>query len=347
MTLKQAGKVDLDLEALAYLYSRVPFQIQRVDQITTALFLSLQSQSAITASQLQMLWLLDAQGPLMQTDLSNLAGTDKSTTGLVLANLMKRHLVEREVDAADRRRKLATITEKGRSTMRAARATLAHAERTLLDPLRPAERTRLLHLLGTVVNRAPLDDSSPVRKVSVSWLLRRCLQIGEAALSQEAGLFGLTLRQFTTLYVVFTHPGIGEPLIRRLLGYEVTNASLVIGLLRSKGLLEFTANSTEGRRRYRITLMGRDVLASVEPKLSSLEMEFVKDIDQDDTTQLQLLLGRLIAAHGDKVKTPLEPFDDVQRSSSWPVHATANYTSTNADALWTRSRAAVSVPTAR
>ncbi|RIX70974.1 MarR family transcriptional regulator, partial [Acidovorax cavernicola] len=324
--------IELNLEALAYIYSRVPFQIQRIDQIASAFFAAQQDSSALlTAAQLQMLWLLDKRKPLMQTDLSRLAGADKATTGFIIGNLLKRQLVHREADAQDRRRKLVSITEDGKAALRAARQQLKQANDKLLAPLKPAEREKLVQCLKTLALRGQAEDVEPFMLEATLWLTRRCLQAADGQLTKEAGLFGLTLRQFCTLYVVLCHPGIGEPLIRRLLGYEVSNAALVIGLLRDKGFVEVVPGSSAARKRYSATTLGRDVLVTVEPKLSKIEDSFVAVLHAADTRTLQNLLSILISVHSDKVKAHLDAFVDAMQLPSWPVPSQANYASTNAD----------------
>ncbi|WP_158598087.1 MarR family winged helix-turn-helix transcriptional regulator [Noviherbaspirillum saxi] len=318
--------ITLNLEALAYLYSRVPFQIQRAYQIATALFAKQQSTTPITPAQLQILRLLDEHGHMMQTELSNLAGTDKSTAGLVLTNLLKQHLVDRHTDPEDKRRKRVMITESGQAALAIAKTKQLEAEDILFEAMRPDQREKLMTLLERLADEQPAPHTA-------SWLMRRCLQAVEAHLSNEAGLFGLTLRQFCALHVVFCHPGIGEPSIRKLLGYEITNATLVVGLLREKGLINAKSGTSASRKRYYATPMGRDVLLAVEPKLAAIATEFVRGFSDDDIAHLQRLLGQLILHHGDKVKAPLAAFAQVVALPSWPLPPAHTYVVEHRDAL--------------
>ncbi|MHA4869924.1 MarR family winged helix-turn-helix transcriptional regulator [Duganella sp. PWIR1] len=311
---------------MAYLYSRVPFQIQRAYQIVTALFAQQQTTSPVTPAQLQVLRLLDEHGPMMQTELSNLASTDKSTAGLILTNLLKRHSVERETDPEDRRRKHVGITDSGRGALAIAKACLLQAEEIMLSALPVGEQDQLIQLLQRVADQ-------PANQRSMSWLMRRCLQAVEALLSDEAGLFGLSLRQFCALHVVFCHPGINEATIRKLLGYEITNASLVINLLRDKGLITTKPDAAGSRKRYYATPMGRDVLLSVEPKLARIATDFVSGISDEDVAHLQRLLGELILKHGDKVKAPLAAFEQAMAQPSWPQPPAYTYVVQNRDQL--------------
>lgn len=263
---------------------------------------------------------------MMQTELSNLASTDKSTAGLILTNLLKRHSVERHTDPADRRRKQVIITDSGRAALELAKDHLVQAEAVLLDALEPAERALLMSLLQRLA-------SQPAGQHSVSWLMRRCLQAVEALLSDEAGLFGLTLRQFCALLIVFCHPGINEATIRKLLGYEISNAALVVGLLRDKGLISSKVETTGSRRRYYATTIGRDVLLTVEPKLSAVAIDFVNGVSEDDVTRLQQLLGILILRHGDKLKAPLAVFEQVVKLPTWPLPPAHTYAVEHRDEL--------------
>ncbi|GAB7545155.1 MarR family winged helix-turn-helix transcriptional regulator [Cupriavidus sp. 8B] len=314
---RQKRTIALDLEGLGYLYARVPFLIQRVEQIMNALF-ALQHSEQTTPAQIQMLGLL-TEGPMLQTELSSSLGTDKSTTGLVINNLLKQGLIIRETDEEDRRRKPVSLTPVGRSHLAEARKDLKKAEGMLLSPLGPAERQQLIHWLKVLAGDHAATEEKLWIHESPSWILRRCLQAIEARLTSEAGMFGLTLRQDAMLHVVLCHPGIAEAMLRRLLGFEVTNAALVSKLLCGKNMMELAPGSSQSHKQYRVTVLGRDVLLAVEPRLATLEHDWTCSIGLRNVAGLQQMLGRLVSAHADKVRAPLLAIDEAMALPTWPM----------------------------
>ena len=92
---------------------------------------------------------------MTQQELASVARIDPSSMVTVLDGLEERGIVERRVDAKDRRRRAVHLTEAGERTWQALQREARKAGMAFLEPLTPEERTQLNELLRKL---AGLDD---------------------------------------------------------------------------------------------------------------------------------------------------------------------------------------------
>ncbi|MFF0742938.1 MarR family winged helix-turn-helix transcriptional regulator [Streptomyces sp. NPDC004111] len=128
---------------------------RRLNQAHTRLWYD-QVHQDLTGPQFTVLSLLHAHGAMDQGTLGALAHLDKSTAAPLLDRLRRRGLVEFAQDEADRRRKLVSVTDEGRSLAEALAPAVMSVGEQLLDPLSPEEREVFLGLLRRTV-RQPRD----------------------------------------------------------------------------------------------------------------------------------------------------------------------------------------------
>jgi DNA-binding MarR family transcriptional regulator len=106
----------------------------------------------VSPSQYGVLMALGEAGPLGQQHLAELVGVDPRNAVPIIDALAEQGLVHREVDPADRRRRVLDLTARGREVVGELASVGAEIERDLLSPLTPAEqatlRRMLLALLG-------------------------------------------------------------------------------------------------------------------------------------------------------------------------------------------------------
>jgi DNA-binding MarR family transcriptional regulator len=106
----------------------------------------------VSPSQYGVLMALGEAGPLGQQHLAELVGVDPRNAVPIIDSLAEQGLVHREVDPADRRRRVLDLTARGREVVGELASVGAEIERDLLSPLTPAEqatlRSMLLALLG-------------------------------------------------------------------------------------------------------------------------------------------------------------------------------------------------------
>lgn len=331
---RRPGQIDdaPNASALTYLYSRLPFLIQRVDQVASALFALEAGALQITLPQFQFLDLLRTGGPASQVDIARRAGIDTSTTSLVLGNLIKRQLARRSPDAHDRRRKIVEITAQGLALHVDASAAYRRMQRRLFlslggegDSLVDALRRIAVHAMGAppwqpfaVEGPTATGCAAPVLD-SLAFLVRRALQQAQASMIEGIGAHDLTMRQYATLLIVCFHEGIGESGIGRMLGYEATNAAFVVKLLLAKGLIEAESTHPRGRRRYRATNSGKGMLLTVEPGLTQGEAALAGDLSNAQITELQRMLGMIIRSFDGMMRFPLVYFAAMTAEPRWPV----------------------------
>jgi DNA-binding MarR family transcriptional regulator len=86
-----------------------------------------------------------------QSGLASRIGVDRNNASLLVEEMVKRGLVERRVNGADRRARLLYLTPKGEKLYARLRPVNLAASSSILDPLAPKERELLLDLLIKVI----------------------------------------------------------------------------------------------------------------------------------------------------------------------------------------------------
>jgi len=321
---------DIDLGGLAYLYSRAPFLFQHVDQIGRALYASDPASHGVPQPQYLCLDLLRVSGPISQIALARRAGVDTSTLSSVVTRLVAKHLVKRVPNPADRREKLVSVTAAGRAAAERAAGAYQRVQAILMAT--PDIDAGLFHRLAAPVAHAAdhaapewLTDAIPAAEKarlavvfeSPSFLVRRALQRSEVAILRSIGAFDLTIRQYAALLVLHFHQQLAEADLCRLLGYDASNAALVVKLLVEKGLAAVVNPLASGRKRYRATHAGRALLADKEPVMQRVDRALLKPLDRAQARRFKDMLAAIVREHGGQVQNPLVAFDTVTASVYW------------------------------
>ncbi len=134
------------------LYNRPGYMMRRCVQTFTGVFHETCAELGLTIRQYDFLYVLDAYETVDQDHLARALGLDRSTTGLVVAILERKRLIERQVKPSDRRKRSLTITPAGRKMFKAAEAAARAGADSILVPLDPAERDQLLFLLRRILD---------------------------------------------------------------------------------------------------------------------------------------------------------------------------------------------------
>lgn len=143
------------------IYNAPGHLIRRAQQILVSLFLE-QTAGVITPIQYGVLAVLESHGELDQITLAQRLALDASTSGATLERMEKKGWIDRRVHPEDRRRRLVSMTEAGRTLLVDLRDDVETVQHRLLDPLDPKERAVFMRLLEKVVHlnndvsRAPL-----------------------------------------------------------------------------------------------------------------------------------------------------------------------------------------------
>jgi MarR family transcriptional regulator, lower aerobic nicotinate degradation pathway regulator len=100
----------------------------------------------------RLLAALDEWGPASQAALGRGTGIDRSDVTAALVDLEERGLVRRDVNQADRRRNIVSITPDGASRLEALDTVLDEIQERLLAPLSEDERRQFLALVRRLAN---------------------------------------------------------------------------------------------------------------------------------------------------------------------------------------------------
>ena len=139
--------------------------IRRAQQIAVALFMDECAQFDLTPVQYAALVAIRENPGTDATRLSSLIAFDRSTLGNVLERLEARKLVARYASADDKRIKLLKMTPTGAALIKRADAAVLRAQERILAPLAPADRDKLMELLGQLVELNNDVSRVPLRAV--------------------------------------------------------------------------------------------------------------------------------------------------------------------------------------
>ncbi|MBM3556957.1 MAG: MarR family transcriptional regulator [Alphaproteobacteria bacterium] len=130
------------------LEEQVGFLLRKAHQRATAVFQDVIGDPTVTPTQYAALIKLLDEGPLSQNHLGRLTAMDPATIQGVLRRLAARRFIALKSDPADRRRKTAALTAKGRALVERLRRNGQAVSAAVLQPLDETERRSFLALLG-------------------------------------------------------------------------------------------------------------------------------------------------------------------------------------------------------
>jgi DNA-binding MarR family transcriptional regulator len=145
MAAKTKASAPVDLEDLP------GHHIRRLQQIAVAVFLQETEAHGITPVQFAAMQTVNNQPGIDQRTLAARIGLDTSTIAGVIDRLEARGLVQRNASAEDRRVRLLTITDAGRTLLAAVAPGMLKAQDRMLAPLSPAERSEFMRMLRLLV----------------------------------------------------------------------------------------------------------------------------------------------------------------------------------------------------
>jgi MarR family transcriptional regulator, lower aerobic nicotinate degradation pathway regulator len=137
--------------------------IRRLHQIHVAMFLEECAAYSLTPVQYAVMTVLAVQPGLDQISIANEAAIDRTNVADVLARLEERGIVNREVSPADRRMKLAVLTDEGARITRDMEAAMQRAQDRFLAPLSAERRAEFMVLLDQLVEANNAFSRAPAR----------------------------------------------------------------------------------------------------------------------------------------------------------------------------------------
>jgi DNA-binding MarR family transcriptional regulator len=148
--------------------------MRRCNQFYGDLFVRETGDRELTKQQYLVLCALEQHEGVSQTALVEATGIDRSTLAEMVRRILDRSLLSRKRTEEDARANAVAITPAGRKILKAARLAAERAERTLLEPLAPPDRSRFIKYLSLIAaaaeqhangNGARLPRRPPAKRV--------------------------------------------------------------------------------------------------------------------------------------------------------------------------------------
>jgi DNA-binding MarR family transcriptional regulator len=124
--------------------------IKRCQQYFGDLYAREAGTCELTKQQFTVLAALEYNEGVSQTALVEMTGIDRSTLAEMVRRMLERDLISRERTEKDARANAVAITAAGRKALRVARSAADRAEKALLEPLPPSERSKFVKALSTI-----------------------------------------------------------------------------------------------------------------------------------------------------------------------------------------------------
>lgn len=157
---KSAGEYDLE-SSLSHL-------LRRAQQFAYDQFVQQMGTGAITPRQFIVLFAVNEEEGLSQTDLVNRTGIDRSTLADMISRMIKNGLLARKRTAEDARANAVRLTAAGRRALNGALPRALAAEKALLDLLPKAAQTELLkglsHLASAMGEAKSVEQPARAKK---------------------------------------------------------------------------------------------------------------------------------------------------------------------------------------
>jgi DNA-binding MarR family transcriptional regulator len=291
---------------LAELYARPGFIIRRAHQTAVSLFIEASEALGITTTQYGIMFALAHVQDLDQIGLARLVKLDRSTTGLVLDLLERRGLVERLIHAADRRRRVLSLTPAGRNLYERTREPAAAAVLALFGPTGKTDVSRFLDVMELLVTAAsePADPTAadtmrPLYR-RPGFLIRRAHQISTALFLRECHAFEITSTQYGVLFALRQCPAADQAALAWLVRLDRSTTAMVVGLLESRGLIERRIDIIDRRRRVlNLTAAGTQLLKEVAPAAQAAVEQLMQPLSAGERGFVLGMLNDIVARHQD------------------------------------------------
>mgnify|MGYP001372102286 FL=1 len=145
-----SNEPEFDADKLGGLYDRPGFMLRRCLQATGSLFEKNCRVLGLTQGQYDVLHILKHLGTIDQDKLAQALGLDRATTGAIAAGLERKSLVKRRIKAADRRKRVITLTDCGTELFFSAETAAIEARRAFFSKLTSEEQRTFMNLLRKI-----------------------------------------------------------------------------------------------------------------------------------------------------------------------------------------------------
>jgi DNA-binding MarR family transcriptional regulator len=168
--MTKPGKLQSGEKLVRYesLWDRPGFLVRRLHQIHVAMFHEECGDFNITPVQFGLLTILDGKSPLDQVTLAAEVGIDRTNVADVVTRLESRGLVERRANQSDRRTRLVSITDDGRTFRQRVQEGMEIAQERFLAPLGEEDRRLFMRLLRDLIEANNETGRAALRRAPVS-----------------------------------------------------------------------------------------------------------------------------------------------------------------------------------
>jgi len=139
---------------------------------------------------------------------------------------------------------------------------------------------------------------------SPEFLIRRAHQLATAVFTETCSDLDLTPSQYSALFALRERSPIGQNELGRLIALDRSTTSVVVKILRDRGLVDSTADDSDRRKSFlALTNEGRLLLAKAEKRNSRASQQLLSVFDKKQTSAFLELLDKLAGSLGTKTGT--------------------------------------------
>ena len=129
---------------------------------------------------------------------------------------------------------------------------------------------------------------------SPEFLIRRAHQIATAVFTETCADLDLTPSQYTALFALRERSPIGQNELGRLIALDRSTTSVVVKILRDRGLVDSKADDSDRRKSFlALSNEGRLLLAKAEKRNSRASQELLSVFDKKQASAFLELLDKL------------------------------------------------------
>ena len=128
-------------------------------------------------------------------------------------------------------------------------------------------------------------------------LIRRAQQALNSAWADKVSKT-ISSPQFAVMNALLAEPELDQRTVGERVDIDRSTMADIVARLRARGLLEWTRDSHDGRRKkLRLTSKGRSLMQDIIPRTWTMTRHLVRALSADEQAELLRLLGKVVLAH--------------------------------------------------
>lgn len=130
-------------------------------------------------------------------------------------------------------------------------------------------------------------------------LIRRAQQALNSAWADKVSKT-ISSPQFAVMNALLADPELDQRTVGERVDIDRSTMADIVSRLTARGLLEWTRDSTDGRRKMiRLSPKGRAMLQEIIPRTKTMTRHLVRALSPDEEAELRRLLRLVVTAHDD------------------------------------------------